>query len=692
MVNHIHFTYNYSTGAYSFSTENTNYSGVAAAGQELDTLRIGNGAGDQLNIDNLTVDISAVTVVTFFGTTPANGSYSSSRTNVSVQATDGTAPVNTNTIVMKVDGSSVTPIITKSANITTISYVPGSPLSAGTLHTAVVTLQDSNAASYTNAWSFTTGFLSLPATLPGPITVSNAVDTTIFTAAGDAWLGTNYLSTSSQTLYARFDMEFDTTNDTSSIYTWGGMDFFQGSNEKLLFGKIGDSLNWSIAIGGADGPDLIPYVTVVPNDWHTIVVRIDYQDGAPANETAWLDPDFTQTEANQPQSPVTLSEDNMFDNIRLRCGFNDASATYSNIIIAATSAGIGFVAPSSPTFEGFVPGQNASSAPTDTPINIEVLFGTYGISTNTVTFNLDGNNVTPTFTPGVNSFTVNYQTPTPFPAGSVHTVTVSLTDSNDTPYSTSWSFAVDAYPALPVTNAGPLVVTTGNDVILWASQTNEWIGGNYGPTSTNTLYTRFSMTFYSLGGETGGGGGFGGLEFYLGNTERFLIANNWLSTNWSVSVATASTADIPPVTPIVLGSWHTLVIKSVYTASTNTQEEVWLDPDFTKTEGNQPNLPLTLTCNNTFDNIHLRAGNGSADAEFTNIVMAATAQGVGFPAPAVLSISKVSANYQLSWTGTGFTLATAPAVTGPWTTNGVNQANPQTLSLTGPAEFFRLQQ
>jgi hypothetical protein len=433
-------------------------------------------------------------------------------------------------------------------------------------------------------------------------------------------------------------------------------------------------------------------MAVVTNDWHTIVVEINYKDGTVANETVWLDPDFTQTEANQPQSPVTLTEDNTFDNVHLRSGFNDATATYSNIIIAATSAGIGFVAPSSPTFEEFVPGQNASSAPTNTPISVEVLFGTYGINTNTVTLNLDGNNVTPVFTPGTNSFTIFYQPTSALTTDSTHNVTVSLTDSNGAPYSTSWSFTVDPYPSLPITVPGPIDVFSGQDDILFTSQ-NEWLGDNYGPTSTNTLYTRFSMTFFDLNGETGSGGGFGGLEFYLGTTEQFLVGNNWTSTNWSVSVETGNTADIPPVTPIVLGSYHTMVVKSVYSPVTNAAVEVWLDPDFTKTEGNQPNPPLVLSITNTFDNIHLRCGNGTAHAQFTNVVLAATAPGVGFPSAvpsSVLSIQNVAGSDQLSWTGTG-TLQAAPTVTGPWT-DSANQANPQMLSTTNSAQFFRLKQ
>jgi hypothetical protein len=281
-----------------------------------------------------------------FGVTPAQGALSVPVTNsIVAQVTASRVGLNTSVASLTVDGNSVTPKVGGSSSLMTVSYTPSPALSAGSVHTAQVVVQDDNEVSYTNTWSFTTGFSSLPAVLPGPFTVSNSVDLSIFTAAGDPWLGTNYLSTSSQTLYARFSMKFDTTNNTSSTYTWGGMDFFQGSSEKLLFGKNGGSPNWSTAIDGANGPDLHPVVTVVTNDWHTIVVRINYEDGSPANETVWLDPDFAQTEANQPQVPITLSDDNTFDNIRLRCGFNDASATFSNIVMATTSADVGFLVP-----------------------------------------------------------------------------------------------------------------------------------------------------------------------------------------------------------------------------------------------------------------------------------------------------------------------------------------------------------
>jgi hypothetical protein len=253
---------------------------------------------------------------------------------------------------------------------------------------------------------------------------------------------------------------------------------------------------------------------------------------------------------------------------------------------------------------------------------------------------------------------------------------------------------VDSYPTLPVTIAGPIDVSDGiNDEIFGA--TNEWINGNYLSSSTNTLYTRFSMTFDDVNGDIGQGGGYGGLEFYLGGTEHLLVGKYWGGTNWGIG-AGAPNEDIPPFTAIPpnLGSWHTLVIKTVYATNSNDQVEVWLDPDFTKTEGNQAIWPaLTLTMNNTFDNINLRCGNGSAFAEFTNIVIAATATGVGFAAQspvAKMSVINSGGVPNLSWTSIG-TLQQAPAVTGPWT-DSANQANPQVMATTNSVTFFRLRQ
>ncbi len=686
-VNHATFTYVYDTGAWSLSTS-SGYSvnGTGPAHYALNGLRVGCGTAYP-NLDNLTVDISPVPVFSFVSQTPANNTYSAPVSGpISVQTTDGGSPVNTNTIVMKVDGSTVTPSIGKTNNVTTIDYLPATPLSAGSLHTVLVTLSEDGGTAHTNSWSFTTGYPSLPATLVGPFTVSNDVSTTIFTAAGEGWLGTNYQSTSSKTLYARFSMEFNSTNTTGGTpITFGGFEFYQGGTEKLLIGKQGGSANWSVG-AGAPNADIPPITPIVTNDWHTFLVRVDYSPGVDAAVKVWLDPDFTQTEPAQPNAPLTFTMNNTFDNVRLRGGFSNTTTTYTNIVLAETPQGVGLPAPTAVTFRSFVPGQNASSAAVATPISINVLFGSYGVNTNTVSMTLDGNSVTPTFS-GItaNSFTVNYQPPSVFAPGSAHTVVVSLTDSNNTPYSTTWSFTADAYPTLPVSMAGPFDVTSGLDVTLWNAQ-NGWINGNYGANSTNTLYTQFSMVFYDFPQTTNSAGGsYGGLHFFQDNNERLLIGNAWLSTNWSADAKEAGEPDFTPIVPIVVGDWHTFVIKSVYSSNAPTAETVWMDPDFTKSLDSQ-SPSLTTALNNTFNQVRLRCGNGSTYAEFTNIVMAATAQDLGFPVPMMLSIH----SGQLSWTGGG-TLQSAPAVTGPWN-DAVDQSNPQVLSTTNPAEFYRLRQ
>jgi hypothetical protein len=316
-----------------------------------------------------------------------------------------------------------------------------------------------------------------------------------------------------------------------------------------------------------------------------------------------------------------------------------------------------------------------------------VVLGTYGISTNAITMSVDGNTVTPKFTVGASDISVNYQPPSSFTPGSAHTIAVSLTDSNNASYSTTWSFTVDQYPTLPVTQAGPFDVSAGLDVTLWTSQ-NGWLGNNYGLNSTNTLYTRFSMVFYDFPQTVAAdGGSYGGLHFFQDNNERMLVGDAWTSTNWSADAKEAGEPDLLPVTPIVVNEWHTMVVRSVYSPNNPTVETIWLDPDFTKGLNNQPQQPLTASLNNTFNQVRLRCGNGSTFAEFTNIVISASPADLGFPATVTLGPLKIQ-NGQLSWTNGGI-LQSAPALTGPWS-DVLNQSNPQALSATNAAGFFRL--
>ncbi|MCX6924209.1 MAG: hypothetical protein NT154_13505 [Verrucomicrobia bacterium] len=143
------------------------------------------------------------------------------------------------------------------------------------------------------------------------------------------------------------------------------------------------------------------------------------------------------------------------------------------------------------------------------------------------------------------------------------------------------------------------------------------------------------MTFHDVNGETGSGGCYGGLHFYQGGTPQVLLGNDWISTDWTVSSATATPTVtlLNPSTSIATDEWHTIVAKVMYAQDAADTITVWLDPDFTQPDIAQTSAPVAITADNSFDSIHLRCGNGTASASFSNIVFAATAQGVGFAAP-----------------------------------------------------------
>jgi len=538
--------------------------------------------------------------------------------------------------------------------------------------------------------------------MPGPITGTYAANgdggITIMTAAGEDWLGTNYNASSGKTIYVRYSMVFnDLNNENGGGGGYGGLQFLNGGNERLITGNGWASTNWSTDLAGNQQDLNPPLLPVVLGEWHTIVMRVTQVAGGNDTASIYFDPNFALPESQQ--TPFQITGDVSFDNIRLRVGNGTASATWSNIVVSAISTGVGFAAEQTPTFQAYVPDVGYGTAAPTSPVGVQVIFGSYGIGTNSVVMTLDGNNVTPTFVVTSNSITMSYQPGSPFALGSVHNVSVSVTDSNATTFSTSWSFTVDSYPTLPVTlqaSTNGTVDVTGGGVgtTIWTAG-NGWTGGNYGPNSTNTLYTRFTMNFQDLNNETGSGGGFGGLHFYQGNDEVLIVGNNWGSTNWSLQADHPGliSPDLLPVVPVVLGEWHTMVVKMGFVSNADDNVTIWFDPDFTKTEDNQTNAPLTFTADVSFDNVHLRAGNGSAYAQFTNIVVAATAPGVGFATvvpPAVMSIQKSGGNVNVSWTSSGM-LQIAPAVTGPWTDIS-NAASPQSIPITNAMQFYRIKQ
>ncbi len=246
------FTLNSAT-SYTFTDNKTgaSVSGVISGGPITQVAFIrGNGqenpsSGQDFQFDTLQIVTTAGPPAPpgFANAIPTPGSFSVPATNgLSVQIVPGSASLSPSGVTFSIDGGVVTPAITSgSGGSLIVSYQPSSPFSSGSAHIAKVVVVDGNHNSFTNAWSFTVGFASLPATLPGPILCTNVPDIFIFTAGGDAWLGTNYGPSATKTLYARFSMNFNNLNgETGTGGGFGGLQMWNGSTGYLLVGNDGD--------------------------------------------------------------------------------------------------------------------------------------------------------------------------------------------------------------------------------------------------------------------------------------------------------------------------------------------------------------------------------------------------------------------------------------------------------------------
>ena len=76
------------------------------------------------------------------------------------------------------------------------------------------------------------------------------------------------------------------------------------------------------------------------------------------------------------------------------------------------------------------------------------------------------------------------------------------------------------------------------------------------------------MVFNDLNGETGNGGGYGGLHLMQDNGQKLIAGNAWISTNWSLD-ANGTERDLTLLTPVVLGEWHTIVERIDFLAKGN---------------------------------------------------------------------------------------------------------------------------
>ena len=179
--------------------------------------------------------------------------------------------------------------------------------------------------------------------ISGPFVVSNAVNLVLLTTNNGSWIGTNYQDGApGSTLYCRFSMGFQ------AVGLFAALEFYDNGNEVFGIAKNAGSSNWSYfySPNGSGVGDLNPVLPIVANQWHTVVVKIVFNQGGAGNgtETIWMDPVWTNSAAGQSSSIITTPPafDPAFNAVYLRCGNTPSSATFSNLVFATTGADIGF--------------------------------------------------------------------------------------------------------------------------------------------------------------------------------------------------------------------------------------------------------------------------------------------------------------------------------------------------------------
>jgi hypothetical protein len=110
---------------------------------------------------------------------------------ISVELVDQTTEVNTNTIVLRLNGASVAASITKTGAVTTVSFTPTALLGQGSTNAASIGFSDSGATTLSNFWSFVVqDTFVLPIVYASPGTVnSNAPGFTYRVVQGSRALG-----------------------------------------------------------------------------------------------------------------------------------------------------------------------------------------------------------------------------------------------------------------------------------------------------------------------------------------------------------------------------------------------------------------------------------------------------------------------------------------------------------------------
>ncbi|WP_040549795.1 PA14 domain-containing protein [Pedosphaera parvula] len=441
------------------------------------------GQNDNHFIDNLNI-------TTFTNAQPFVQSFAPIGRNVrgdspiNITLSDNTSSVDTNTIVLTLDGTNVASSITQSAPSTLISFTPPALFTSGSTHSVSLTFAD-NATPTPNTNTFQYGFTvatytTLPTNLIAtPSLVSANPGFTIRVSQIDVNLGPTLQRAENQLANRLIDPT--TSLPYTNLATPNPIDasFIYQETNTLNYSLTFDQGNFTpdISMPGIPGTtggatnialDAVTYLHLTPGLY---TLGVNSSDGFKLTEAANADVFATQARAFD---GVRAAADSTFTFAVTQTGYYPFRVIY--FAGGLEPANPGTTDPSLEFFStdvngvktlvndtnvaGYIPAFQAAAtkpyisvlnpAPGDTgvpraaTINATLVDGSITVQTNTIQIQLNGVVVTPAITSGGAGITsVQYQPATPLSPNSTNTVQIAFTDTSSTRRTNSYQFVVE---------------------------------------------------------------------------------------------------------------------------------------------------------------------------------------------------------------------------------------------------------
>jgi hypothetical protein len=626
-------------------------------------------------------------------------------TSITVALEDGSASqVSQNSIRLSVNGTALTPAVTKAGTRTTISGKPAAPLPRSSLVTVALTFSDTATPpnSFTNSWQFTTDrpALALPAfsqSSAGLVVIEAENFHTNAVQGAHRWqFATMPANFSSEGTMNSLPDSGASINMPDALTTSARLDY------KINFTKTGTHYLW---IRGSDGggdsihagiDDVDPTGSTLDN--------IDSPDccgdrAAGGVTLVWINGIDNTPEGRSIFEIATVGEHTLHLWMREDGQIVDKLVITTDPALVVSGVGpeestrVGQAIP--PSVTSVKPAADELGVPVNANIEIVVTDGSTQLTPTSVQLMVNGAAVTPRLTKAGNQTTILYDPPSDLPGSSRVEVQLNFTDNATPPNAKklTTAFTTDRGAIAPAPfqqdAAGLVAIEAENFHVNAAQGAHRWL--------FNTTPAGFAGagTMYSLP-ESAASIGFPDamttsprLDYKINFTKT---GTHYLWVRGSDGGGDSIHAGIDNIDPAGGNLDNIDSPDCCGTRAPGGSTLVWINGTDTTPE-TRSTFNVAAAGEHTL-HLWMREDGMIVDKVVITTDPAFTPTGQG-PAetrpsgePPKLSVARVANGITISWTGSG-TLQQADAITGPWT-GAPSQSNPQTVALTGTARFYRV--